>query len=192
MLDLAGKPPTPQKPDVELASINQPSRANEILAVLVILSVGLATLMVFFLDRAEAKKLAQLDEQYASLTRELQSGTYLETATTATQVSQGLAVLRESGKAGLAWSALFKIFQGITTNGVVLVSLSIDSRNLMKIEGHAQSYVQLAHFLATLRTAPTFKRVDLLSASLVESLQGQRVNFGLELELDPAKSGGGA
>ena len=187
MLDLAGKPPAPPKPDVDIQSIDSPAKVNQFLAALLVGLVAIITLTAFFLGRAQTKKLGQLDEDYTNLASEVQSGIMAETAQKAEQVARALAVLKSNGSDAIMWSGLFKILQTVSTDGVNLVSLSVDSHNQMKIEGDSQSYVLLAHYLATLRTAPVLKKVDLVSASLVETLAGQKVNFVMQIEIDSAK-----
>ena len=187
MLDMAGKPPAPLKPEIDLKSINQPSQLNSVLAAVLLVSMLVITLTVFFLGRAQTKKLAALDQEKANITSELQTGSLAKTATKAEQVAQALGTLQRGTKDGLVWSGLFQTLQGVSTNGITLQSLSIDTKNLMKLEGKSQSYVLLAQYLATLRTAPVLKRTDLLSAALVETLEGQQVNFVLQVEIDPTK-----
>lgn len=185
MLDLAGKPPAPPKPEVDLKSINQPSVLTEVLAGGLIGVVGILTLVIFFVARTEAKKVAALDEQYATLSTQVQTGKLAETTAKAEQVAEALAVLKSQGNNGLAWSALLKTLQGVSTKGINLVSLSVDARNTLKIEGASPSYLLLAHYLATLRTAPVLEKADLLSAALVEGIDGQRINFVVQIEIDP-------
>jgi hypothetical protein len=185
MLDLAGKPPAPAQPEVNLKSINKPSVLSEVLAGVLVVTVGLLTLVMFFMARSETTKLQTLDEEHVTLTAQVQSGKLAETAKKAEQVAQALAVLKKGNQDGLVWTGLMKTLQGVSTNGITLVSLSIDARNTMKLEGTSPTYLLLAHYLATLRTAPVLKKVDLVSASLVESLEGQGINFVMQIEIDP-------
>ncbi|MEK7460982.1 MAG: PilN domain-containing protein [Patescibacteria group bacterium] len=187
MLDMAGKPPAPLKPEIDLRSINQPSRLTELLAGFLVLAMVVMTLSVFFMARAKTDELTRLDETYATLSNEIQAGKLANITKKAEQVAQALAMLKTGTKDSLVWSGLFQTLQGVSTNGVTLVSLSVDSKNLMKLEGTSETYVLLAHYLATLHTAAVLKRVDLLSASLVETLNGQKVNFVVQIEIDPAK-----
>ncbi len=192
MLDLTGTTPVASRLKPNLEPVRQPSHLEEILAGLSVVIVGVVVGVVFLFNRSVTTALARLDGDYQTLLAETQTGELGAVATQASLVARGLEILRVRKQDDPVWSKLFHDLELTTSAGVELRSLAVDERNILTIEGQAESFQRLAEYLATLRASTKVVRADLLSASLVDSKDANRVTFSLSVNLKASEFSGGS
>lgn len=176
MLDLAGGMQV-AKPQPEINALEAPSNLQDILAGLLVVCVGMATLAVFFLTRAENRALDTATTQYTQLQAEVTSGPLKEVANTARHIADAITILDATKMTSVPWSVLLKDLQVTTSPGVTLRSLTLDQEQTLKIEGEAASYDVLAKYLATLRASSALTQAELISANLGQGGNQPTIHF---------------
>jgi Tfp pilus assembly protein PilN len=188
MLDVTGaqaaQPQPTAQPKANLASIDDSSHLQEIMPALLVLIMAAATLVVFLLGRSNATQAQRSQIEYGALMGELSVAPYSDIAAQANQISSSLRVLRRLNQKELIWSKLLQNLQLTTQTGITLSSLSVDTKNTLKLEGQADSFDSVAKYLATLRASSLIAEADLLSAQLADTGNG-RVNFSFDLKFKP-------
>lgn len=184
MIDVSGAQPTPPvaKSKPELASMDDSAHLQEIMPALLVVIVAVAALVVFFLSQSYAQQATREQNQYASLSAELKTGPLADAATQANQLAGALRVLNQASTNQRIWSKLLQNIQVTIQPGITLSNLSVDQKNSLKLEGIADSYTGVATYLATLRSSPFISQVDLVSAQLADTGNGQ-VNFSLDVQV---------
>lgn len=185
MLDVSGTQSAQQPPVVppktNLASIDDSSHLQEIMPALLVVIVAAVTLVVFFLGRSYATQAQRQQAQYTALAAEFDVAPLAGVSTKATQLSQSLQVLHKATQKQMIWSKLLLDLQLTTQPNITLSTLSVDQKNLLKIDGKADSYPAVATYLATLRSSPLVSEANLISAQLADTGNG-RVAFALEVQ----------
>ncbi|MBI4175014.1 PilN domain-containing protein [Candidatus Berkelbacteria bacterium] len=179
MLDLAGKPQIPVDQGKQLPSVSGPSYLHEIMGSILVGIVLVASVLMFFLDRAAMQQLSRLDDQYDQRQQELLTAPLVDIHTRVLQYTQAAAILRARVADGPAWSNFLKEIQKTFSPGITLNTLSVDDKGLVKLDGSATSYQEVATYLATLRGSSQFQEIELIVTSLHETAGGRQVQFSL-------------
>lgn len=190
MLDL--DPTRQRQPDVTpppVQSTEGTPRLTTMLAGLLVLLAGVATLTVFFLAKAKATELLQLDSQYETLAAQLESPSLQAIGERAIAVSKKSQLFLKAAAVPDRWLILLEELQSVTSPGVQLLSLSMDQRNLIRIEGSTTSHELVASLLATLEASEKFENVTLVAVTAHDEAPSASVQFTIGVSfVEPTSS----
>lgn len=189
MLDL--DPTRERQSDVNqprVESTDAAPRLHGIMAGVLVLAVGLAAGTVFFSAKAKATELRQLDGQYQTLADQLASTAFQDIEKRALEVNTKAKILLERSAVPDRWVTLLEELQRVTSPGVEILSLSMDQRNLIRVEGRTNSHELVAGFLATLVASTKFEDVTLISVNQPDDATATSLQFTVGLSFVDEKS----
>lgn len=153
---------------------------------LVVLAVVLVEAFITFGLKATADSRTKTEERDIQNANQTISTTLKDTNTQVAQIVSGLSAYQKYQSSQINYDALWSDLQARVVPNTGLKSLSVNSVGLVKIDGQATNFSDIATLIASLNQSTSIKNVVLVSSNN----NGKNVDFSLTAKYLPTKQEG--
>lgn len=159
--------------------------SSKALLVVVFSLVALVVIAGGFLSYVQAdtkSKITTLDRNVKKLREDLAKPERVTIEKQANQFSLAVKSLQKFTAIPSPWTGFLKELTNRVPAEVALTNLSVDEKNIIRLNGTTNNYQNVAKFLASLKASDQFKAIELESSSVNQSETGVTVSFAVRAE----------
>ena len=200
MLDIAGAQSTPvavapvagvaqsSGPVLNIPTVGRSSNQLTVITALCVLAIiAIAGGYVSFVKGDRAAAIATRAREITQLKQQLGTPELIAVATTADQLRLGVGTLQTALASTSPWTSLLTAIADRTPGSIILISLTVDAKLNLRMNGIGGSYGDVAKFLAALQASPSFSTVTLDSSAKSDTTTGSAVAFAVKATFVPTE-----
>jgi Tfp pilus assembly protein PilN len=150
-------------------------------AIVALVVVIIEAFFTFILISTANSKLKTQESKITQYTTQINEGTLKATNEQVNQILNGLNVYQQYKNNSVDYASLWSDLSTHTVANVQLKALSIDRKGLVKIDGQATNFSDIANLIASLSKTQSMKNVALISSNS----NGQNKDFSLTAHYSP-------
>lgn len=160
----------------------------EILSIAAAAFAIIAAIVFVVLQRSAANQLQVKTQELQDLESQLKTPDLAVADLRAQKISKSVSTLQTALKQKVYWSKLFDDLKINSLRSVKYNNFSVDDKGVVKIDGEANAYSDVAKFLAGLRNSLKLADVTLISAtSATTPTAGGKILFSAQGKINPAE-----